>query len=190
MTDSNNMDAVLAAAKYDRENTIYTSGQDQPRDAKGKFRVVLARIQQNLGVSGLSRSLEKAKQLENMVDAGNYAQAAASASKLKSLLERMDSGALNAQSLENVRESARLLGEVMANLPLPFGEDVEKVKFSDLPPVLRDLIDDMIDKVGEKIGQEDADIATKKLESYKSGGDLFSQSEVSSEMSTLLRLLT
>ena len=185
-------DAVLASAgrKYDRNNTIYTSGVDQPRDAKGQFRTVLARIRENLGVSGLQRALSRVEEIENLEHAGNYAQAAASASKLRSLLTRLDTGALNAQSIENVRESARLLGEVMANLPLPFGEDVEKVKFSDLPPVLRDLIDDMMDRVEEKIGKEDADIANQKLKSYKSGSDVFSQSEVSAEMSTLLRLLT
>jgi hypothetical protein len=185
-------DAVLAAAKkkYDRNNTIYTSGVDQPRDAKGQFRVVLARIKENLGVSGLQRAMNRVEEIENLEHSGNYAQAAASAAKLQSLLTRLDTGALNAQSIENVRESARLLGEVMSNLPLPFGEQVEKVKFSDLPPVLRDLIDDMMDRVEKKIGKEDADIANKTLKSYKSGSDVYSQSEVSSEMSTLLRLLT
>jgi len=187
---STGSDAVLAAAVYDRENTIYTSGLDQPRDAKGKFRVVLARIKENLGVSGLQRSMDRANELEGMVNAGSYTQAAASAQQLKSLLERLDSGALNSNSLENVRESARLLGEVMANLPLPFGSDTEKVKFSELPPVLRDLIKDMTEMVEEKIGKEDAAEATKELKSYQGGGDLFSQGEVSSEMSTLLRLLT
>jgi hypothetical protein len=182
--------AVYAAAKYDRENTIYTSGQDQPRDAKGKFRVVLARIKENLGTSGLQRAVERVEELENLDSAGNYAAAAGSAVKLQALLTRLDTGALNAQSLENVRESARLLGEVMSNLPLPFGEDVEKVKFSDLPPVLRDLVEDMIDRVEKKIGAEDAEEPTKKLKGYMSGSDVFSQKEVSSEMSTLLRLLT
>jgi len=185
-------DAVLAGAtkKYDRNNTIYTSGVDQPRDARGQFRVVLARIKENLGVSGLQRAMSRVEEIENLEHAGNYAQASASAAKLKSLLGRLDSGALNADSIENVRESARLLGEVMSNLPLPFDEQIEKVKFSDLPPVLRDLIDDMMDRVEKKIGEEDADIANKTLKSYKAGSDVFSQSEVSSEMNVLLRLLT
>jgi hypothetical protein len=78
----------------------------------------------------------------------------------------------------------------LSNLPLPFGKDAQKVRFSDLPPVLRDLIDDMVTKVEAKIGKEDADIATESLRNYKSGGDVYSQGEVSSEMSKLLRLLT
>ena len=190
MPELTNPDAVLAAAKYDRENTIYESGKDQPRDMKGKFRTVLARIKENLGVSGLQRSLERAEELDDQLNAGNYRQAAASAQKLKSLLERLDSGALNANSIEYVRESARLLGEVMANLPLPFGEDSEKLKFSDLPPVLKDLIEELSKRVEDKIGKKEADEVTRDLRDYAAGGDLFSQKEVASNMNVLLRLLT
>jgi hypothetical protein len=78
----------------------------------------------------------------------------------------------------------------MANLPLPFGSDTQKVRFSDLPPALKDLIDDMITKVEDKIGKKDADVATSALRAYKAGGDMYSQGEVSSQMSKLLRLLT
>jgi len=52
------------------------------------------------------------------------------------------------------------------------------------------LIDDMIKKVEDKIGKKEADIATAKLRNYKSGGDAFSQGEVSEEMNVMLRLLT
>jgi hypothetical protein len=51
-------------------------------------------------------------------------------------------------------------------------------------------MDEMITRVEKKIGQEDADDVTQKLRTYKAGGDYFTQQEVSSEMSTLLRLLT
>jgi hypothetical protein len=168
----------------------YVSGVNQPRDAKGKFRQVLARLKQDLGVSGLQSVVEKVEEVENLDDAGNYEQAAASSQALIKLIDRLDSGALNATSLENIRNSTRLLGQVMSNLPLPFGESAQKVRFSDLPPVLKNLIDDMVDRVEEKIGKEEADIATEKLRKYKGGGDMFSQGEVASEMNVLLRLLT
>jgi hypothetical protein len=89
-----------------------------------------------------------------------------------------------------VRESARALGETIANLPLPFGADATKVRFSDLPPALRDLVDDMISRVEDKIGKEDADVATEGLRSYMAGGDFLNQSQISSELSKMLRLLT
>jgi hypothetical protein len=162
----------------------------QPRDAKGKFRDVLARIKNNLGDGGSEEAIKKIEEAENLDDAGNYMEAARSAGDLISIIDRLDTGALNKESLENVRSSAGELGRVIANLPLPFGSDTEKVRYSDLPPALRGLMKDMISRVEEKIGQKDADEATKDLRSFMSGGDYYSQSEVSSQMSKLLRLLT
>jgi uncharacterized protein YciI len=173
-----------------RRKGIYISGKTQPRDAKGKFRQVLARIKEDLGKTGLDSAVKKIEEAENLDDAGNYAQAYAAAQELKKIFQRLDTGALNADSVENVREAARALGEVMANLPLPFGLDTQKVRFSDLPPVLRDLMEDMMERVAEKIGDDDAEIATQKLATYRTGTDVMSQGEVSAEMSKMLRLLT
>lgn len=168
----------------------YIPGKTQPRDAAGKFRKVLARLKQDLGVAGLQDALKKVEETENLEFAGNYAQAAASAQDLLGTIDRLDSGALDATKLENVRLTAKDLGQVISNLPLPFTNQAQKVRFSDLPPALKNLVDDMITRVEGKIGKKEADIATAKLRSYKSGADVFSQSEISSEMATLLRLLT
>jgi hypothetical protein len=48
----------------------------------------------------------------------------------------------------------------------------------------------MITRVENKIGQKDADIATKGMKDFMSGQEVYSQSEISSQMSKLLRLLT
>jgi hypothetical protein len=162
----------------------------QPRDEKGKFRQVLARIKDDAGVSGLQNVIEKVQEAEDLDNAGNYAEAAKSAGDVISIVDRLDEGALNPDALENIRSSARALGEVIANLPLPFGSDTEKVRYSDLPPALRNLMDDMMSRVAEKIGAKDAEEATAGLRSFMSGGDYYTQQEISSELSKLLRLLT
>jgi hypothetical protein len=167
----------------------YTA-KTQPRDNRGKFRKVLARLKQDLGVAGLQSVLKKVEATENMEFAGNYAQADKSANQLIGIVDRLDSGALDATSLENVRNSARELGSVIANLPLPFTNQAQKVRYSDLPPTLKNLIDDMVTRVEKKIGKKDADVATSELRSFKSGADVYSQSEISSHLATLLRLLT
>jgi len=164
--------------------------ETQPRDATGKFRQVLARIKENLGTSGLDNALKKIEEAENFDNTGDYAGAAKAAGDLLGIIDRLDSGALNSDALENVRNSAGELGKVIANLPFAFGEDAQKIRFSDVPPALRDLMTDMIDRVEAKIGKEDADVATKGLKTFMSGGDYFNQSEISSEMAKLLRLLT
>jgi hypothetical protein len=188
-----------AKARKDQENDGISRDEDgrakytpetQPRDASGKFRQVLARIKQDLGTSGLDRVLDKIQEAENFDSTGDYAGAAKAAGDLLSIIDRLDTGALNAEALENVRVSAGELGKVIANLPFAFGEEAQKIRYSDLPPALKDLMKDMITRVEDKIGQEDADEATEGLKKFISGSDLYNQSEISSQMAKLLRLLT
>ncbi len=174
----------------DEGRVKYVSGVNQPRDARGKYRKVLARLKQDLGVAGLSRALKRAEEAENLDFAGNYGDSASASYDLLNMLDRLDAKALNPEALENVRNSAAELGRVIANLPLPFGQEAEKLKFSDLPAGLKDLIKDMVSRVEAKIGKKDADIATQELRSYMSGADVYSQGEVQSQMNKLLRLLT
>lgn len=168
----------------------FVSGKTQPRDAQGKFRLVLARLKQNLGTSGNQAVVEKIKEAENLDNAGNYAGAVQASSDLISTIDRLDSGALNAKSVENVRTATSELGKVIANLPLPFENQATKLRYSDLPANLKSLAENLVEKVEQKIGKEDADIATKELRDFMSGSDYFSQAEVSAQMNRMLRLLT
>ena len=179
-----------APPERDADGRVKYTAETQPRDATGKFRTVLARIKQDLGTSGLQNVLDKDKEAENFDSTGDYAGAAKAATDLIGIIDRLDSGALNAESLENVRNSAGELGKVIANLPFAFGEEAQKIRFSDVPPALRDLMEDMITKVEAKIGKEDADVATAELKQFISGSELYNQSEISSQMAKLLRLLT
>ena len=162
----------------------------QPRDEKGKFRQVLARIKRNAGVSGIQAVMDEIKVAEQLDTAGNYTEAARSGAKLISIIDRIDTKALNPDALENIRSSTRELGKVIANLPFEFGSDTEKVRYSDLPPALKGMIEDMLERTTDKIGVKDAEEATAELKSFMSGGDYFTQQEISSQLSKLLRLLT
>lgn len=179
-----------APPERDADGRIKYTAETQPRDVTGKFRTVLARIKQDLGTSGLQNVLDKVTEAENFDSAGDYAGAAKAATDLLGIIDRLDTGALNADSLENVRNSAGELGKVISNLPFAFGQEAQKIRFSDVPPALRDLMTDMIKKVEAKIGKEDADVATAELKTFISGSELYNQSEISSQMSKLLRLLT
>jgi hypothetical protein len=181
---------TTAEDQYGEDGRTKYTPSTQPRDARGKYRKVLARLRQDLGVAGLQKALSKVEEAENLDFAGNYAKSASASAELLDMIDRLDTGALNAKSLENVQNSARELGRVISNLPLPFGAEAEKLRFSDLPSGLKDLIDGMISRVESKIGKEDADIATAELKSYMSGADVYSQGQIQSQMSKLLRLLT
>ncbi len=185
------VDEVVPAepTKVDDADPKFTA-KTQPRDAQGRFRQVLARLKKDLGAASLARLADKIQTAQNLDNVGDYSAAAAGAADVIGLVDRLDSGALNAEALTNVRLSATALAESIANLPLPFKNQAQKIRYSDVPPALQKLMDDMIDKVAAKIGADDAKIATEKLEAFRSGSEVFSQGEISGEMNRLLRLLT
>jgi hypothetical protein len=65
-----------------------------------------------------------------------------------------------------------------------------KIRYSDLPPALRNLMDNMVSRVEEKLSPEDAAKATESVKGFMSGSDLYSQADISSQMAKMLRLLT
>lgn len=150
----------------------------------------MARLKQNLGTSGNQDVLDKITQAENFDSAGDYKGAVQASEDLINVVDRLDSGALNATSLENVRTATSDLGKVIANLPLPFENQAQKIRYSDLPPALKTLTETMIKKVEDKIGKKDGAEATKELKAFMTGSDLFSQAEVSAQLNRMLRLLT
>jgi hypothetical protein len=161
----------------------------QPRDYNGQFKQVLARLKEDLGDSENQDIVESIEEISS-ARAGDYAESVRAGLDLKSQLDRLDSGALNKDAIGSIREASRDLGKAISNLPLPFQNQAAKLRFSDLPPTLRDLMEDLVDRVHEKIGAKEGQIATQKLRSFMSGGDLFAQSDISREMSRFLRLLT
>lgn len=134
--------------------------------------------------------MDKIEEAENLGTAGDYVGAVKAASDLIEIVDRLDSGALNAKSLENVRTSTGELGKVIAKLPLPFENQAQKLRYSDLPANLKDLTESLIERVEAKIGKEDADIATEELRAFMSGSDYYSQAEISAQLNRMLRLLT
>jgi len=167
----------------------FIPGKNQPRNSDGQFRDVLARLKSNLGDQGNTDVLNKLKETQQYEGRGNYPAALKSAMDLKNMLNRIDDGALDAHSIDNVRETARALAKVLSNLPLPFDNQAQKIRFSDLPPVLRDLVNDFVARTQKELGKDKAAAPTAGLLAFKSGHQMMSQSEISSQMSKLLRLL-
>jgi hypothetical protein len=173
----------------EEEGFKFTPGINQPRDYAGRFQDVLARLKQDLGTSGLQNVVDKVSDVEKVYKTGSYSDAAQAAGELVALLDRIDSGALGS-SLESVREASAELGRVIGNLPLPFENQNAKLRFSDLPPALKNLMKNMVERVSEKLGEKEGMEATSDIAEFMRGGDLFSQGDISSTMARMLRLLT
>jgi predicted DNA binding CopG/RHH family protein len=179
---------AFAAEPVDDGRTKYTF-KTQPRDSKGKFRQVLAVLRDNLGKAGLTEEAKQAERVQELRDAGQYDASDKAAAELLDTVQRISTGALS-NNLESVKLAAMQLGTAVSNAPLPFGVDTKRMRFSDLPAPLQKLTADMMDRVEKRIGKKESDQATKDLRSYISGSDLYSQSEVSAQLSKMLRLLT
>lgn len=179
-----------SAAEFANEGEAKYTFETQPRDSKGKFREVLAVLEKNLSAAGLENERKLAERVQMLNQAGHYVASSKAAAQLLETINRMETGALNRDSLENIKLAAGQLGTAVANSPLPFGHDTKKMRFSDLPAPLQKLTKDMMKRVEERIGKKEADQATAGLRSYISGGRLMTQSNISTELSTMLRLLT
>lgn len=174
--------------RTEEEPSKYKPGY-QPRDYNGQFKQVLARLKEDLGDDSSQDIVEQIKDASGL-GVGDYAESVRAGMDLKSRLDRLDTKALNPDAIQNVREASRDLGKAISNLPLPFENQAAKLRFSDVPPTLRNLMEDLVKRVHAKIGMAEGQKATAKLRSFMSGGDMFSQGEISKEMSRFLRLLT
>ena len=167
------------------------NAETQPRDEKGKFSDVLARLGDSFGPDGAPKDIaEKIAETRQANEDGRIEDAAKAGNQLLEVVDRIDSHAMDPKALDSVREAAKELGSVIANLPLNFNDQTQVMRFSDLPLETQNLVRQMIDRVNTHIGQKDGDVATKDIRDFMSGNVMFNQSQVSSEMSKLLRILT
>lgn len=186
----------VAKAKIDRAREQFVRGRTgfkpghQPRDDTGRFRRILARLKFDLGDKELENIVKEIKSAEGNVDAGDITAAAKAGQNVIKMVDEIDEGVLDPESIRNVRNGARELGRALAYLPLPQGDPTAKVRFSDLPKTTQKLVQGMIDRVVAKIGADDAAPATEVLRDLMAGGRSMSSDELSAELNKLLRLLT
>jgi hypothetical protein len=162
----------------------------QPRDFIGRFRDVLGRIKGDVGDTGPAEAHTQIKQTENLDSAGNYKAAVESAAKLANTLNRIAKGAGTANRRDNLRESSYNLSKTIAALPLPFGEDAQKVRFSDLPPAVREMVVSLVAQVESKKGADKAAPDVQALKQFMSGFHRFSQRNISSQLNKMIHILT
>jgi hypothetical protein len=163
--------------------------ETQPRNSDGKYRLILARLRENVGVNGNQAIVEKIKEAQALASGRDYKKASVAYADLVNTIDRIDTKSLDANTLGAMKQASGDLAEVVANLPLPFDDQSQKIRFSDLPPVLREMTQNLVAKVRTEYGEE-ANEKLSEILRFMSGGDYYSQSDVSSELNTLVHLLT
>lgn len=184
---SSGTETPATTGKSGDDDPKYTP-ETQPRDDDGKFRLILARLRDNVGVNGNEEILQKLQAIEG-IRTGDYKAASLAYADLSNTLTRIDTGAMPPGTRGTLRRASNDLANAVANLPLPFDDQAQKVRFSDLPPVLREMIQNLVTQVEAKY----SDKAPEKLEDinlFMAGGDYYSQSNVSTQLNHLMHLLT
>lgn len=173
----------------DSDGRVKYTPKTQPRTDNGQFRQILARLKADLGTSGNQGVVNEIKQAEALEYAGDYEKAAQKAVELLGTIDRIETGAMDPTKVESIRLGTTQLASSIAHLPLPFNDQVQKVRFSDLPPVLRQLMTALMGKVETKLAPDDAEKALAEVKDFMRGGAVVSQSDIDRVMNKMLHIL-
>lgn len=191
--------AVTAAAKKrDFEEKLH------PRDSRGKFRAVIARLtnelEQTTGDSAADSAAKvKAKaELDAAREANDKANDIETREHLDNLLliaDQVAGGSVNPDIARTLRAGYSELGEFIADTGVSqqAGSDSynpDKLRYSDLDPLIKNLIGDMIARIEERFPDDEvAAGAIGDLKSYMAGGDVWSLTELMESLSRMMRYL-
>lgn len=161
----------------------------QPRDYRGRFRDILARLKVDLGESELNEVVGKVEEAQDAEDRRDYGKSADAATDVVQMVDRLDEGSLNSDQLNNIKNTTRELGKAIAYLPLPQGQQNAKLRFSDLPPSTQQLLNNMKKRVIEKLEPDKAAELLAVLNQFTSGTVQLSSDDLQAELAKLLTYL-
>ena len=101
------------------------------------------------------------------------------------LLVELDKIAENTADLAGSGRSKRngaALAEVIARLPMPQGNADVKMRFTDLPMQLRDLVEDLMGRLAAAVDQDTYDEVAGPMKTYISGADYMHSDEIQSHL--------
>lgn len=188
-------DSEIEKAKKKRAIEQYRRGRspydedNQPRDSRGRFRDILARLKVDLGESELNEVVSKIEDAQNAELRKDYGKSADAATDVVQMIDRLDDEALNPNQVENVRNANRALGKTIAYLPMPQGYQNAKLRYSDLPPTTQELLQNMQQRIIKELDADKADEVLSILRHFTSGALQLSSDDLQRELARLLAYL-
>jgi hypothetical protein len=177
-----------AIEQYRRGRSPYDK-DNQPRDSRGRFRDILARLKVDLGESELNEVVSKIEDAQSAELRKDYGKSADAATDVVQMIDRLGADALNPTQLKNVRDASRALGKAIAYLPLPQGDQNAKLRYSDLPPTTQQLLQNMQQRIIDKLDADKAEEVLAVLRSFASGTVQLSSDDLQAELARLLAYL-
>ena len=176
-------------AKAAADSRVKFTAKTQPRDYNGRFKRILARLKGNLGEKGTEDVAKKIQETEEAQVAGNYAEMRTHGNSLIDLINNIEDGTLKKGTAKNLRNGATDLSTAIAYLPLPQGEATAKVRFTDVPLAMQEMVRSMVRQVEEQLDSDTAEKYISVLKSYMAGGRTMASDQLSEELNKLLRVL-
>ena len=162
----------------------------QPRDEFGRWRKVMFRLKSDLeNKTGTKAAIDKIEEAEDAESDGDLKKARDASEEVMHMLEKLADDTTNVDDQEMLRMGSKSLSEVIARLPLPQGQVATKMKFTDLPLELRDLVEDLVDRAAAKLDKDQFQAVAGEVRNYISGGDYMDSDEIQSHLNRIIRSL-
>jgi hypothetical protein len=161
-----------------------------PRDEKGRFRLVIAELKDELkGEAGTEDAVKGLDEVQQAANTGDMDAAQSAAKGVLDLVDKIAEKTIDPDAVKTLRKGYTDLADAVANLPLAFGDLNQKYRFTDLPAPLQGLIKDLYNRAEQQLNPADMENAGGKIQQFTSGIELLSQPEISAELSRILRFL-
>ena len=182
------MKALRAAAKTPSGEF---DAQRHPRwDENGQFRQVLTRLRKDVEdvpeAEEAVRNIDKAMELMGSSDLGKIE--AATHDVMRSIDKAADLVG-SAETAANMRTGFAALGEALARLPLPQGNDTATMRWTDLPMQLQSLVTDVMDKLKSELDADEYRKVTHDVQAFQSGVDFATSDQIQSWLSGMVSRL-
>ena len=151
---------------------------------------MLFRLQDDLkGKTGTKKALDEAEAALESEEKGDDKGAKEAADRLLVELDKIAENTADIQDKEDLKRNGAALAEVIARLPMPQGNKDLKMRFTDLPMELRDLVEDLLDRLAGAVDQEKFNEVAGPVKNYISGADYMQSDEMQSHLARILRFL-
>jgi hypothetical protein len=160
-----------------------------PRDDHGKFRHTVARLKDDLQKqAGTKAAVDALTRAEEADDAGDPVEAQRAVDEALDIVDKVAAETISPDTYSTLRHGYEALSEALFEITR--GQDAdEKLRYTDLPLPLRDLIEDLTDRLSSEAKAETYEELAGPLNTFKSGGDYMSMNEIRKHLSGIFRTL-
>jgi hypothetical protein len=165
--------------------------EKHPRDTSGKFRAVVGRHRKNLEtIREADDAVDALDEAEKAEAEKNFGKAKQAGERAITLLDNAVSGVIDIKDKQTIRDVAKQLGRVVAFLPVAVGVDTVAYSFEQLPQEVQDVFEQLL-KRAENVPDpsDDQKEAIAVLKGFRSGADQWTQAEINSSLSRLVRMI-